>query len=81
MSSHDASHFRHDLFIGLFQHDSRIGLGNGRLTERIGDRLEDSVFVSVDEWDAVLTDSFCIALSLSDEEKGLITHAPVHDRV
>lgn len=73
MATHPNSHFRHGLFIGLFDSTGRTGLWNNRLTDRQGEEMTEDHLPSFDAWEAVLKDRFGISLSLSEVERELVS--------
>ena len=72
MATHSDSHFRHDLFLGLFTEEGRIGLWNAKLTERHQGRLDQRELETVEEWFECTKRLFAIDLSLGDEERGKV---------
>ena len=64
MSQSPSSHFRNDLFVGLFTEKGRLGMWNDQFTESEGDERSSSRVHGFREWTDLLLDPFGIELDV-----------------
>ena len=75
MSQSPSSHFRDDLFVGLFTDEGRLGMWNGQLTATEGDGKSSSRVHGFREWTDLLRDPFGIDLDLDPAQRERIAKA------